>query len=697
MRWGLAALCICALSIASAQAIPDRGEGRPAGVKRALLIGINKYRAVTGLQGAVNDVETMREILTKRWGFLPANITMLTDEGATRENILAAIRHIVAVSEPQDTIYIHYSGHGSQVEDLNGDEEDGLDETLVPQDGRTNGVRDIVDDELDDIFSSLRTHNVIVMLDSCHSGTATRSFDVRARSVPQDMRIDLYKTGVTGMTKRGINPLKKARLVAIGAAADDEEALDGPIDGNYHGFFTYALARALTAADGDATPRQIFAVVVQELGRLQASFGRIIMPEPQLEGPPEALDRPLFAMTPGHPASAAPDRPRVELSGARVAWLRAEPAAGREIMLVRGTTLGAAPGSAWAIYPPGESIFAAGGARAVATVFQLTGKDARAILSADALAIEPGSRAIALLTAPSSSRVAIGMIDIPSANRTRVEEMLKRYIKNIALVGPHQPARFLIDMQGDTVRLLTADGLSVLGNFRINDEKAAAEVARLVSRSTNVVELLALDNPSSQLRIGLRVASSRPIASRDIRLVNNTAPSKLHIRHPSETRSTENSLQLDIDVNIDSYITIVDVDSEGSMTVLFPNSYQHGDFLVDGAIRGGQHYLIPDSLESGNRAGFYWDYGPPHGTDTVRVFASSGLATATAIRDRINALKKGGAAVTDALGALRNDLSQSATRGILLVADQSPGNSALTTPTGSTDWSAASVTIQVTD
>src|SRR6202044_1415096 len=113
-------------------------------------------------------------------------------------------------------------------------------------------------------------------------------------------------------------------------------------------------------------------------------------------------------------------------------------------------------------------------------------------------------------------------------------------------------------------------------------------------------------------------------------------------RHPSETRSAENSLQLDIDVSADCYITIVDVDSEGSMTVLFPNNYQHGDFLVNGAIRAGQHYLIPDSLDSGNRAGFYWDYGPPHGTDTVRVFASSGLATATVIRERINALQKGG-------------------------------------------------------
>ena len=102
MRWTMCVLCSCAMSAAIAQGVADHGEERSAGVKRALLIGINKYRAVTGLQGAVNDVETMREILTKRWGFLPGNITMLIDEGATREKMLAAIRQIVAISGPQD-------------------------------------------------------------------------------------------------------------------------------------------------------------------------------------------------------------------------------------------------------------------------------------------------------------------------------------------------------------------------------------------------------------------------------------------------------------------------------------------------------------------------------------------------------------------------------------------------------------------
>ena len=101
---------------------------------------------------------------------------------------------IVKESGPNDVVYIHYSGHGSQVEDLNGDEpDDQLDETIVPQDGRTEGVPDITDDELEAILSQLKTSQAVVVLDSCHSGTATRGLEVRVRSVPADDRVALYQ------------------------------------------------------------------------------------------------------------------------------------------------------------------------------------------------------------------------------------------------------------------------------------------------------------------------------------------------------------------------------------------------------------------------------------------------------------------------------------------------------------------------
>jgi hypothetical protein len=732
------------------RAAADGADDPPGGVKRALLVGINRYKAVPGLQGSVNDVETMREILITRWGFQPRNITMLTDENATRDRILSNLVELVRVSGPQDTLYFHFSGHGSQVQDLNGDEDDGLDETIVPQDGRSGDVKDIVDDELDAIFSKLRARSTLIVLDSCHSGTATRALDIRARSVPQDMRIDLYRTGVTGTSTRGIQPIKRSRFVVMGGAADNEEALDGPVEGTYHGFFTYALSRSMTAAGSNASPKEIFAGVTRELGRIQATFGRTSMPEPQLEGPPDALDRPLFASLDttggGAAGSSAPGpttAPTTEIP--RLAWLNVHPAASGQVTLLNGLLLGATPGSTWAIYPHGEKQFGAGRAVAVATVTSLVGKDAEAKLLNQNGPIEPESRAVALMPAPASARIAIRILDVPADQRSRIEEILKHNIKNLSLVGPDKSARFLVDMQGQTVRLLTADGLRVVGSFSPNDAGSAADVGRVASRSAKAAELLTLDNPSSQLKVSARIAGGDPMATRDIKLIADTSAAQLHSRRQGEPRSTQNSLQLEIGVNSDAFITIVDVDSEGNMNVLFPNDYQHTDFHPDGAVRAGAPVMIPDSLQTGNRAGFYWDYSPPRGTDTVRVFASSDLATATTIRQRIKSLQQaagqtrgnpgtrgigadnGGSGANSRsigadsggtggdtqgsgadsrgssgdLGALREDLGKLATRGISVVSDQSAGT-APSAAGGATagvpaDWAATSITVQVDD
>jgi hypothetical protein len=335
-------------------------------------------------------------------------------------------------------------------------------------------------------------------------------------------------------------------------------------------------------------------------------------------------------------------------------------------------------------------------------VTQLAGKDARASLTNQTGPIESESRAVALMPAPSPARVAIRILDMPAADRSRVENALRRNIRNLLLVAADQRARFLVDLQGQTVRLLSADGLRVMGHFAMNDDSSAADMARVAARSAKAAELLALDNPSSQLVVTVRVAGAQPLGTRDIRLVTATGPAQLHSRHQEEVRSVQNSLQLNIAVSADAYVTIVDVDPEGSMNVLFPNDYQHPDFYPNGAVRAGEQVLIPDSLQTGNRAGFHWDYSPPRGTDTVRVFASTDLATAETIRQRIRSLQQSAnqgrgnvqtRGIPQDLGTLRAELTGLATRGITTVADPvAHGPAALPV-----DWAATSVTIEVGD
>ncbi len=108
-----------------------------------------------------------------------------------------------------------------------------------------------------------------------------------------------------------------------------------------------------------------------------------------------------------------------------------------------------------------------------------------------------------------------------------------------------------------------------------------------------------------------------------------------------------------------------------------------------------QPQLIPDSLAPGNRAGFFWDYGPPAGIDTIRVFASTDLHTSNLIRERVRALQPA-ASGTGAFdfGALRRDLTGLAARGIAVTADDaSPGTGPEVSQ--APDWSAATLTVAI--
>ena len=119
----------------------------------ALLIGVNKYSKLESryqLKGCVNDIELMEEILKNNFGFPAAQITSVQDENATRDGILHAMDALVENVTEDSIVLFHFSGHGSQMRDPEGDEPDGYDETIVPHDsGRhPSPNRDIRDDEI---------------------------------------------------------------------------------------------------------------------------------------------------------------------------------------------------------------------------------------------------------------------------------------------------------------------------------------------------------------------------------------------------------------------------------------------------------------------------------------------------------------------------------------------------------------------
>ena len=155
---------------------------------RALIIGINEYSdpGITSLKGAVRDAYNMRSLLMDRFGFAEDQLHLLTNENATREGIREALQTTLeAQTRPGDRAFLFFAGHGYYQPDDNGDEGDGYDEVLVPHDARivpgTAGpmhVEKILrDDDIGTFLDKIHDRKVLVIVDSCHAGTITRSLD----------------------------------------------------------------------------------------------------------------------------------------------------------------------------------------------------------------------------------------------------------------------------------------------------------------------------------------------------------------------------------------------------------------------------------------------------------------------------------------------------------------------------------------
>jgi len=679
-RWIRLASLLVAVTPNFAWAQADRGSPP---VKRALFIGINDYQNVPDLRGANNDVDLISSILVQRYGYLPENITRVHDRDATREGILAALRNLVESSGPNDSLYIHYSGHGSQVPDGNGDEPaDGFDETLVPHDGRSPSIADITDDELAEILESLPAANVVVVLDSCHSGTATRGdLAVVSRWVPPDSRASLYQTPV--QTRKVVEVLGE-RHTLITASASDQLALDGPVDGRPHGLFSYSLGRALSTSDTDVTAREAINSIESELERLKAQLGLRNMPEPQLEAPPHRLDEPLMQ---------SPSEVVENIEEPRLPWVRVQAKSARA-ELKGAVPLGGLPGAIWAIYPPGETEFPLGSALAEVEIDRIEGDDAFGPIEPGAATIAADSRAVAVAPPPAPDVVPVRWSPDNPELGADVRAQLTKRLPSIKFVGPGEFARFVVLVEASHYRVLAADGASFVAEFDNNNtSEITSGLATLFSRSMSATELLSIQNPATEIDLRFGPVSRPPgenLVKRGFRLVPSGATTttfKTHapvyeFRKKGSARTHSNSLQVAVKTSHDCFLTIVGVDSQGKIDTLFPNALSETRlFLPNGKIEANALHLIPDSLSDGNKSGFHVDFGPPAGTDTLRAFCNINEASANALRASIGALTTGAIGEESnrdgrrfvrktLVDSLRAGLARLTSRGLVLVADE---------------------------
>ncbi|CCH59263.1 hypothetical protein TBLA_0B04250 [Henningerozyma blattae CBS 6284] len=257
------------------------------GKRKALLIGINYLGTKNQLNGCINDVHNIHSFLTQRHGYNPDDIVMLTDDQQsmakvpTRDNMIRAMKWLVKDAQPNDSLFFHYSGHGGQVKDEDGDEEDGLDDVIYPIDFESKGP--IIDDEMHDIMVKPLPAGVrlTALFDSCHSGTvldlpytySTKGVikepsiwkDVGENGIQAAMAyaqgnramlmtslgsiISSVKNGATNNVDREkVRQIKfsPADVVMISGSKDNQTSADSKVNGVATGAMSYAFIQVMT-------------------------------------------------------------------------------------------------------------------------------------------------------------------------------------------------------------------------------------------------------------------------------------------------------------------------------------------------------------------------------------------------------------------------------------------------------------------
>jgi hypothetical protein len=277
--------------------------------KRALCMGINNYPGThMDLQGCVNDAADWSAELESR-GF---SVQRLADAQATRQAMLDAIGGVIGEAVADDLVVITFSGHGTYVPDLEGDELDGLDEGLCPHDVQAAGA--ITDDEIRELFMQRASGVRLVFIsDSCHSGTVTRAAAAdpdaadapRPRFMPMGNWLPAQRLprGPSGKplssvsVTSGASPFCAALLRRQGdlllsgcREGPNNFSYDARIAGRYSGAFTYYALKTLRTLPPEATYAQWHAAITP------AFLPSVSYPQsPQIVGSARARSQKVFA------------------------------------------------------------------------------------------------------------------------------------------------------------------------------------------------------------------------------------------------------------------------------------------------------------------------------------------------------------------------------------------------------------------
>jgi metacaspase-1 len=270
--------------------------------KRALCVGINDYPYDgNDLNGCVNDANAWADLLVTQYGFANSDVKLMLDAEATRKDVLDALKDLLALAQPGDTLVFTNSSHGSYVAEKGGDEEK-FDEIVCPYDIDKNEIRD---DDLREIISGLKNGvTLAVILDNCFSGTGTRAavddlVPDRLRK-PDERRVRFLSPALRGLPvlpnpwavqrkakAKNKYPESGMKEILLSGCSDKEYSYDAYFNGTYNGAMTYYAMQAIREAKYKLTYAQLHSRILSLIDEYPQT--------PQLEGKAANKKKQIFS------------------------------------------------------------------------------------------------------------------------------------------------------------------------------------------------------------------------------------------------------------------------------------------------------------------------------------------------------------------------------------------------------------------
>lgn len=264
--------------------------------QRALLVGIGEYQIPNkDLPGIGIDLILAQESL-ELIGFKKEQIKILSNEKATYANIKKHFEEWLSSDiNPDDRVVFYFSGHGTRIYDLNGDEPDRADEVLMTHDAKLVRVNNrttlkdvVVDDEFAEWIKKIPSNNVYLFIDACNSGTATRGTLLSNKSLGVDeakFKFFYYD----GMPSTPTEPSETSFLareliisnyVSLSATQDHEKALST----NVGSYFTLGMNESIRNAVNDSVPLSMLDLQTNVQAFIKERVSKHLVYHPNLSG-----------------------------------------------------------------------------------------------------------------------------------------------------------------------------------------------------------------------------------------------------------------------------------------------------------------------------------------------------------------------------------------------------------------------------